>query len=286
MSWTDAYWDILSNFYWTPRYLGLKSIPRKDWRVDGDWVMIPKDAVANSSGPLYTRARKFPELKSYLQGQEEILNHMFNLTFSIAADAVLTELLFQPLGFEYSGPIVRLGREIGARYGWPGENVTQQDGLFVSGQSIVGVELKLGSQSWPEQIAKYIALMVWEEAFGGEREDLGLLFLVPEESLPAHWSTIGLQGPMIDDSFLTRLDRRKLPKKILDLLDTRPIQVRSVISKLRLAVLSWNAFSQQISMLESRLTSRTAGDQTLVRLLSGLRVHIDVVGREPTQQRL
>jgi hypothetical protein len=54
-----------------------------------------------------------------------------------------------------------VGREIGLRYGWrKSENVTQQDGFFVSPSSLIGVELKLGSVSWAEQVAKYAALMV------------------------------------------------------------------------------------------------------------------------------
>jgi hypothetical protein len=30
-------------------------------------------------------------------------------------------------------------------------------------------KLKLGSTSWPEQIAKYVALMIWEEEASGPR---------------------------------------------------------------------------------------------------------------------
>ena len=118
MAWNDKYWDIISNLYWTPRYLGLRSIGRNKWRVDGDWVSLPKDLVTNNSGPLYVRARKFGELKTYLEGQEEILNHLFNLVFSVAGDEVLSRLLCRPLEISDTGPFLSLGREIGKRYGF------------------------------------------------------------------------------------------------------------------------------------------------------------------------
>ena len=61
----------------------------------------------------------------------------------------MRELLIEPLGFEDRGPFESLGREVRDRYGWGNKNVTQQDGLFVSPQSIVGVELKDGFRIKP-----------------------------------------------------------------------------------------------------------------------------------------
>jgi hypothetical protein len=49
--------------------------------TDGSRVSIPKELVADASGPLYIRSRSFSETKAYLSGQEEILNHLFNLVF-------------------------------------------------------------------------------------------------------------------------------------------------------------------------------------------------------------
>jgi len=276
MTWNGKYWDIVGNLYWTPRYLGLQSISRNKWRVDGEWISVPKRLVTNSSGPLYVRSRKFDELTTYLHGQEEILNHLFNLLFSIAGDAVISRLLCHPLGLAETGPFESLGREVGSRYGWrESENVTQQDGLFVSTSSVVGVELKLESTSWPEQIAKYIALMIWEEAFSHQREHLGLLFIVPESAMSEHWSNVGLNGPTIDESFVSRLNPERLPKKIQTLFETYPDQVRSVLRRIRLGVISWTKFSEQISAMEKELDPSQAGDQTLLRLLAGFRDQLE-----------
>jgi len=276
MAWNDKYWDIISNLYWTPRYLGLQSIGRDKWRVEGDWVSIPKGLIANASGPLYSRSRSFSKTKAYLNGQEEILNQVFNLVFSIAGDEVVSRLLCRPLEIADPGPFKSIGREIGSRYGWrESENVTQQDGFFVTPTSLIAVELKLGSTSWPEQIAKYAALMIWEEAASGTRSNLGLLFIVPETALPGHWASVGLTAPHIDAKFAGRLDRAKLPKKIQTLFEQNPDKVTAVLERLRLAVIPWGSFRDQIEAIEKELNGSGAGDQTLQRLLAGLRAQID-----------
>src|SRR5690606_34319423 len=64
MSWTGAYWDLLERLYWSPQYLGLKSIPQDQWTVDGDTVSIPKD-LTNKNGPLYRRIRSGDEYWTY-----------------------------------------------------------------------------------------------------------------------------------------------------------------------------------------------------------------------------
>ncbi len=224
MTWIDKYWDIVSNLYWTPRYLGLKSISRDKWLIDGDLISIPRELIWTTNGPLYFRERKFDDLKSYLHGQEEILNHLFDLTFSIAGDDVINQVLCKPLGFDDTGPFNSIGREVGQRYGWrQQENVTQQDGFFVSPKSLVGVELKLGSTSWPEQIAKYMALMVWEEEQTERHNQVGLLFVVPENAVESHWGDVGLAGAAIDAGFLNRLDQEKLPSRIRDYFRRSPM---------------------------------------------------------------
>ena len=143
MKWNLKYWDIADDFYWVPNYLGLKSIGRKKWTERDGLICIPSEQV-NRAGPLYTRERKAAQNVEYLRKKEEILNHMFDLTFAIAGNSVVRELLIEPLGFKDRGPFESLGREVRDRYGWGNRNVTQQDGLFESPQSIVGVELKTG----------------------------------------------------------------------------------------------------------------------------------------------
>ncbi len=280
MAWNAKYWDILSNLYWTPRYLGLKSVPRSKCIVDGDQVSIPLDLIGTADGPLYFRSRKVDDQMSYLGGQEEILNHLFDLTFSIAGEDVISYALCGPLVLEDSGPFESIGREIGQRYGWHRlENVTQQDGFFVSPRSLMGVELKLGSKSSAEQIAKYLALMIWEERLTGRRDQHGLLFLVSAGAIASHWKDVGLNNGSIDQSFIDRLGKMKLPSRIKRLFADESDRLQAVASRLRLAVISWQQFRNSLSEYRSRLDLSRPGDQTLDNLLGGFCSQIDQHGK-------
>ena len=169
-----------------------------------------------------------------------------------------------------------MGREFESRYAWiPNENVTQPDGFFISQNSAFGVELKLASTSWPEQIAKYVALMVWEEMKTHRRTHLGLLFIVPESAIEKHWSKVGLNGPAITGNFLDALDQKKLPDAIGRLFDHHKDHVVAVLEKLKLQVISWATFREEIGKIQNELDGTRLGDQTLNRLLAGLGAQID-----------
>ncbi len=187
---------------------------------------------------MYRRDRKFNDLLTYLNGQEEVLNYFLNIAFAIAPDEVLSRLICEPLGISDAGPFETFGRDIPSRYGWKNnENITQPDGFLATGTSLVGVELKLCSPSWPEQIAKYVALMAWEQMKTGTRQNLGLLFILPETSQQSHWSKVGLDEPGVDQEgpsttrkcpvdFLDKLHQGKLPRKVRELFQAEASYIR------------------------------------------------------------
>src|SRR5258707_12843869 len=95
--WNEKYWDVISNLYWTPRFLGFGSIPKEKWsEADGE-IRITATLVPKTSGRIFYRKNKLDDLKTLLASQEEPLNHLFNLTFAIAADAIIADLLYSPL---------------------------------------------------------------------------------------------------------------------------------------------------------------------------------------------
>jgi hypothetical protein len=98
---------------------------------------------------------------------------------------------------------------------------------------------------------------------------------VPEGAMSAHRSNVGLREAAIDEGFASRLDPSRLPKKIQALFDTRPDQVRSVLQRLRLGVISWTQIAAEISEMEKELDPKQAGDQTLQRLLAGFRDQLE-----------
>src|SRR6202022_617341 len=152
MGWNEQYWEVVSNFYWTPRYLGFKSIPRKKWFIDDQKISIPRELVPPTSERAYFRQVKSNAPQHLLEKQEEILNHVFSLVFSIAGDQIVSKLLCEPLSISDGGPFERLQKNLRSRYRWPEDNVTQPDVLFLSQTSWFAGNLKFAPPSGPEQL--------------------------------------------------------------------------------------------------------------------------------------
>lgn len=275
MTWRNKYWDIIDQLYWWPRYLGLTSINQRHWRIEGDRLSIPLNMV-NRSGPLYSRGAKIADLIEDLHGKEEVLNHVFDLTFGIAPDALIEACLAQPLGFRDSRPYESIGREVQDRYNWGAQtNVTQQDGFFVSPHSAMGVELKLGSSSWPGQIAKYAALLTWEEMKTGRRDHLGLLFVAPESARESHWRKCGLAAGEIGADCLDRTWERPLPAPVQRLFENDRDHVADILERLQLAFQSWSELRDSLIRHSATLDRTQPGDQTLGRLIDGFLAQLD-----------
>jgi hypothetical protein len=166
-----------------------------------------------------------------------------------------------------------LGREIKQRYGLA-DNVTQQDGLFVTENSIVGVELKLESKSSADQIMKYAALMVLEEKYLNKSLQLGLMFIVPQKAVSRHWQSVQLETPSINASYLDRLDGERLNRKVAAMLTKNRAAFASVLDRLSLSVITWADFWESLASIQQSLDCARCGDQTAFRLLAGLRAQI------------
>jgi hypothetical protein len=203
LPWHLKYWDTIDQLYWSPDLLGLTSIPKREWTVDGATVTIPSSHLQNG-GSIYTRKGTARENAERMRRLEEPLNHIFDITFGIAPSQTIRRLFFSPLNFDGDGPVERLGREVAARYPeMAGGNVTQQDAFFVAHDALVGVELKLGSKTWPGQVLKYLALMLCEERLTGTRSHIGLLYVTPHRDGSAVLAQAGCSsdGNLPEDFF-------------------------------------------------------------------------------------
>ena len=246
------------------------------WQQDGDRVSVPAEHV-NKSGPLYARARTADAHKLWMRRQEEILNHVFDITFAIAPDMLIERCFAKPLGIRDPGPYTSLGREIRQRYGWSkSENVTQQDGFFVSKSSSLGVELKLRAKSSPVQITKYAALFAWEEQHSGPRDNLGLLYILETPADARHWRECGLDGPQVDAGLLDRTDIATLPKKVRELATEDRYALSSVLERMTLSAITWEELKATCREVCATLDPNQAGDQTLMRLIEGLVAQIEI----------
>lgn len=275
-SWSRKYWDIADQFYWAPQYVGMKSIPQRLWQDEGDRISVPAEHV-NKSGPLYARARTADAHKVWMRRQEEILNHVFDITFAIAPDMLIDRCFAKQLGIRDPGPYTSLGREIRQRYGWSkSENVTQQDGFFVSQRSALGVELKLRAKSSPIQVVKYAALFAWEELHSGSRDNLGLLYILETAADARHWRECGLDGPQVDATLLDRIEIATLPKKVRELATENRDALASVLDRMTLSAITWAELKATCREVWGTLDPSHAGDQTLMRLIEGLVAQIDI----------
>lgn len=268
MSWTDKYWDIVDTFYWTPDYIGLKSIPKSQTKDEGETVRVPK-SMTNTNGPLYRRLRKGVQFRDYVRRQEEIVNQIFDLTFGVAAGNVVSDVLGKLAGLPASENFSSLGLETRYRYGW-GEhrNVTQHDGFFVGQDTNLAVELKFNAKSSPDQLAKYCFLLLSEEKYSKKTLAPHLLFIMNEPPKNALTMQLGINPGDIGaqhSDFLIGSLRNKIVK---DFLEQNRDAFRDILDRINVSGCTWADLVEQLDNYVSGLTD-SDGDKTLANLLVG-----------------
>jgi hypothetical protein len=226
--------------------------------------------LIKNSGTLYTRIGTGESNKLRVRNLEQTLNHIFDITFAIASDAVTARLLFHPLGIDDTGPIESLGREVAARFGWGDANVTQQDGFFVTPKSVVGVELKLGAVTSPIQVLKYLAMMVLEEMQTGEKQHLGLLYVTPDDAPNGVFKQCGADASgAMSARFWEALPDAKINSVLRNLLTSHADRFEHAGSRLVIAHRSWKDLAEEGALIRHELTGGSPGEETLSRLLEG-----------------
>lgn len=144
-SWTDEYREIVEFYYWEPQHIG-----------------------RGSGGKRFSGA---DEMYAHVNTLEVSLNHILNIFFSLYPlhkvscfdDADESHTMLSAWELE--------------TYQRQQKNATQPDLFFVGGTSNVAVELKLGSKTNLEQVAKYVR---FHEAITPEQhKPLSLYFLTP-----------------------------------------------------------------------------------------------------------
>lgn len=271
MSWTKKYWQVLDHLYWSPIYLGLKSIPRKHWTIDGDMVSIPK-SMTNPLGPLYRRIRSGGDYFNYVRRQEEIFSHVFDLTFGILPGDVAGEILHPFVGVTAQQDYVSLGNEVRTRYGGGKyDNVTTPDAFLVAQGAILAVELKFNAKTSLDQLAKYVMLFTAEELLQGKRNELNLLYVLNRDPLTTLRQQLGVDITSIDDALFDRLCSAAKNATVQNHLRGNEAAARSVLQRLRVHGVTWASFTDRLAEFSDSLKVRAgAGDRTLKRLIDGL----------------
>lgn len=276
MSWHLKYWDTIDQLYWSPGLLGLTSIPKREWTIDGATVAIPSSHLQNG-GSIYTRKGTARENAERMRRLEEPLNHIFDITFGIAPSQTIRRLFFSPLNFDGDGPVERLGREVATRYPeMAGGNVTQQDAFFVADEALVGVELKLGSKTWPGQVLKYLALMVCEERLTGTRSHVGLLYVTPYREGSAVLAQAGCSSDgSLPKDFLASIPQSQKNALLERLLAEHGALFEGAAKRLQVCHISWAKLHEAAQALADAETGKDAGSETHKRLMQGFVAAID-----------
>jgi hypothetical protein len=278
VTWDKKYWDLIHKLYWEPRYLGLDPISEKEMRRSGVLVCVSKEFLG--SRRLRRRTKTEGEVFQQLGQSEDSLNVFFDITFGIAPDTLINSFFCRPLGIDDNGPFRSLSLlEVTERYEWGQVNVTQHDSFFISDRSIFFVELKLNAPTSMGQILKYAALIVLEEELSGKRQNVGLLYIVPEESKAQLWNKCGLDGPVMTDQIINEAMLSPPNATVKSLVLKDKDRFADALSRMRLASLSWTQLHQSVCAEIQKLDQTDTGQQTLHRLLMGfheqLRKHGD-----------
>jgi hypothetical protein len=269
MDWTSAYWDALTQLYWTPKYLGLKSIPRSEWGDDPEYIRIPRSSVSGGRA-IYVRAGNSASNLTTVRGLEETLNHIFDLALALIPDSLVGALFHSAVGIEDEGPFTRWGRELTPRF-WGKSNVTQHDGFVTSDRSALGIELKLGASTSKKQLMQYLALLRKEEILTGPRESVGLLYVTPGSSQSV-WADAGLDSiGSVPADFFEDVDGVALAPKLREFVDQEIEAIIELSQRIVIGHMSWEAFDRAVGAEIDAIAGETPAEQTLQKLLTGFR---------------
>ncbi|MEP2530146.1 hypothetical protein [Shimia sp.] len=259
---------MLEQIYWTPDYLGMKSIPQRFWQKEQGRVSVPDDMV-NFKGPLYRRvttAKTFPE---FANRQEELFNHIFDFTFGILDERGARQVFSSTCGKEASSPLYSLGADFGKQIGDPSlRDFSQPDGFFVAEDWVLGVEIKFNASTSLDQIAKYILAFATEYAFSQQSKKYSLLYISPrpEKLLTEHLEKCG--GQFVCPGFEVLLNGAK--NSIKGRLEEKKTPIHYVLSNLQIVSISWQDFALALQSYLERYCGTDVPNLTHQKLVQGL----------------
>ncbi len=268
MSWTDKYWDAVEQLYWTPKYLGLKSISKKHWEVSENRVSVPK-SMTNPNGPLYRRVTNGKDFSKFIRHQEETFNHIFELTFGILDGEIINQIFCQLLGKNHHDRLKGYGRELGLELGFPKlYGISQPDGFFVGNHWTVAVELKFDAKTSMDQLAKYLLALTLEREKNLDRKPVQLVYIAPEpekllkDAFPFETANCGSYQ-------LAEILAASKPSVVTPLLDMEAT-ASSVLEDLKISAVSWRDLDRVLSDLAMGYSRQTSEGRTVAGLLRGL----------------
>lgn len=272
MSWNNKVLDNLDQLYWSPKKLGLQTV-RAELTPDGSAYLVPK-ARLDDGRSLYCRGSTAKEWRETIHQDEELLNQVIEIALAIAPSSFVSEAFFSPLGIRPEGRIKTIGREAGIRHAaLAPQQFTQHDGFYVASNAIVMMEMKLKARTSIEQYLKYCTLVALEEITNGKKDEVGLIYLVPQSSVARTRLDLRMDDPdalrdvWSDPAAFTNKSTLK------PLLEAHAAHIKDVGDRLRLRIITWDDLLAVA--IRCRDHSIANGDETLENLMQGILDQVD-----------
>lgn len=268
MGWTSKYWDAIEQLYWTPKYLGLKSISRRHWDIRDDHVTIPL-ALTNPSGPLYRRATTARDFAKTVRRHEETFNHIFELAFGILDGEITNEIFGGLTAHIAPDSLVSYGRELGPALGEPKlYSLSQPDGFFVGDTWTLAVELKFDAVTSVDQLAKYLLALALARQKFKSTGPAYLLYISPHpDDLLS--SAFPFEARSVDANCWDIILNHAKPAVSAALKDIEAT-AKSVLDDLHIHTVGWSQFLLAIEDNVSRRDAASAEARTVNQVLTGL----------------
>jgi len=239
--WTTEYYDIMEFYFWEPQHLDLV-------KKNGD--------KKNLAGVL-----------GHIQRMEVSLNHLFNLFFRLIPSDFSNRLLASYAALEHVAPLTFTGREDYEAF----SRMVQPDLLLRSNTLNFSIEMKIGAKSSLEQVWKYSLLHWQEEQHTGVSKDSALLY-IGKRDFRFLWKE-KFQSIEELKSAAIAFNTSDLASKATTN-ETVKIDwpaVKATLERTSIGYCSYQDFDQFLSNYGEGLSGSKAANETVHKLISGLR---------------
>lgn len=240
-TWVDSYYESLEFFYWEPQHIGCK-----------------KHANAGFN--------TFAKVRQHLHNMEVTLNQTLHQFLALAPRAFRNEFLGLCTGTVVDGSFVIELRDVDERFKLM--NAVQPDLIFVSTNSTVAIEMKIGARSSVTQVQKYVLLGLAIEQVEGRKEkhSLGLL---GKGQFTAQFKE-GFNTLADLRSALHSADHGEFLSKQPPHLRERSQRFSEIASALEIGFASYDQLAQMLDASLANLSDTTAATEVYQNLLRGM----------------
>ncbi len=241
-TWNQNYYDLLEFYLFEPQHIAPK---------------VGTDAQ---------KRRTVPEAVKRLKRLETPFNHLFSIFFRLAPQELIGRIVSAAFpGIEAINDLESIGREADRRFDL--RNATQPDLLFVVGDTIVCVEMKVDAKTDAEQIFKHAELFAHLDPQVAKRH---LLIFWGPKDFAALWSGKGVT--LAGAKELAIAFARDLPKKLSAKSLVKKIpDVEAAVANVQLGYLSYGEVRR---LLEDAARQASSPDGVYQRLLEGMATEI------------